>query len=115
MAVFDGKKLYDKDKTRKSLDSVIWGTPPEIFNPMHKEFGFTLDVCAIAENTKCETYFTPDIDGLKQDWGRNICWCNPPYGNTVVKWCKKAVESAKNGATVVLLIPLRQILIGGMI
>ena len=107
MAVFDNKKLFDKEKVSKSLDSTIWGTPPEIFEPINKEFGFTLDVCAIAENTKCEKYFTPEMDGLKQSWENEICWCNPPYGNAVPKWCKKAIAEAENGATTVLLIPCK--------
>ena len=107
MAVFDGKKLYDKDKVKKSLESIIWETPKEIFDPINEELNFTLDVCAIAENTKCKKFFTPQMNGLKQEWGNEICWCNPPYGNTVSKWCKKALEEARKGATTALLIPCK--------
>ena len=32
---------------------------------------------------------------------------NPPYGREIGKWTKKAVESAKNGAVVVGLLPNR--------
>ena len=107
MAVFNGKKLYDKDETDKSEASVIWGTPPEIFEPLNKEFGFTVDVCAIEENAKCEKYFTPEMDGLRQSWANEVCWCNPPYGTSVVKWCKKALAETENGTTTILLIPCR--------
>jgi len=107
MAVFDKQKLFDAEKVTKSLDSIVWGTPPEIFNPINDEFKFTLDVCAIAENSKCDRFFTPDDDGLKQSWENEVCWCNPPYGKDVPKWCKKALQESYRGATTVLLIPCK--------
>lgn len=107
MPVFDNRKLFDKDKVAKSLESTVWGTPPEIFDPLNKEFGFTLDVCAIRENAKTDRFFPPEVDGLSQPWGINTCWCNPPYGKDVVKWCKKALAETKNGATTVMLIPCK--------
>lgn len=107
MGVFDGKKLFDVDKVNKSLDSTVWETPPEVFNPIHKEFGFTLDVCAIAENAKCARFFSPVENGLLQDWSGEVCWCNPPYGTQVQKWCKKALLESRKGATTVLLIPCK--------
>lgn len=45
-------------------------------------------------------------DGLSQEW-KGVCWCNPPYGREIYKWVRKASISAKNGATVVMLIPAR--------
>jgi len=107
MAVFDNKKLFDEDKVSKSLESTVWGTPPEIFNPINKEFGFTLDVCAIAENAKAVRFFTPIDNGLKQPWDNEVCWCNPPYGKEVKDWCKKALVQSKKGTTTVLLIPCK--------
>jgi hypothetical protein len=32
MAVFDKGKLFDEEKVNKSLESTVWGTPPEIFD-----------------------------------------------------------------------------------
>ena len=32
---------------------------------------------------------------------------NPPYGNSLRRWVKKAHDSAKSGATVVCLLPAR--------
>ena len=32
---------------------------------------------------------------------------NPPYGREIKDWMKKAYESARNGATVVCLVPAR--------
>lgn len=55
----------------------LWSTPQEYFDGVSKEFSFTLDVCALPENTKCEKFFSPEIDGLSQDW-KGVCWMNPP-------------------------------------
>lgn len=83
-----------------------WATPQAFFDELNREFNFTLDVCALPENAKCSRYFTPEQDGLKQDW-TGVCWMNPPYGRTIGTWIKKAYESASAGATVVCLIPAR--------
>lgn len=83
-----------------------WGTPPELFAELDKEFHFELDVCALPSNAKCEIYFTPDDNGLKQEWN-GICWMNPPYGREIGKWMAKAKLSADEGATVVCLVPAR--------
>ena len=48
----------------------MWETPQELFDELDREFHFTLDVCAVPENAKCERYFTPAQNGLKQDWTR---------------------------------------------
>lgn len=84
-----------------------WKTPQEVFDELNKEFQFTLDVCATPENTKCSKYFTKEENGLIQDWSKEICWLNPPYGREIQLWIKKAYEESKKGATVVLLIPSR--------
>jgi phage N-6-adenine-methyltransferase len=85
-----------------------WETPPEFFAKLDWEFdGFTLDVCATPENAKCARYFTPAEDGLVQDWGREKCWMNPPYGAEIPKWMAKAYSASQQGATVVCLVPAR--------
>lgn len=99
----------------------LWSTPIDLFKKLQLEFEFTLDVCATKNNAKCKTYYTKEIDGLKQDWkkGRNEskknayntnkissdywAWMNPPYGRETGKWVKKAAEE-KN---VVALLPAR--------
>ena len=50
----------------------VWATPQYLFDKLNQVFGFNLDVCALPENAKCERYFTPEIDGLKQDW-QGVC------------------------------------------
>jgi phage N-6-adenine-methyltransferase len=83
-----------------------WATPQALFDTLNDEFGFEIDVCATPKNAKCERYFTPETDGLSQQWS-GTCWMNPPYGRQILKWMKKAVESANKGATVVCLVPAR--------
>ena len=81
-------------------------TPDIIFGPLDREFGFTLDVAASETNAKCKRYFSKSEDGLKQKW-EGICWMNPPYGQKIKQWIRKAYESSLNGATVVCLLPVR--------
>ena len=81
----------------------MWETPEYLFKYLDAEFHFTTDVCAVKENAKCKHYFTPEQDGLKQEW-TGVCWCNPPYGRDIWKWMKKAYES---DATVVCLVHAR--------
>lgn len=85
----------------------LWATPQHTFDELHQEFGFTMDVCATPENAKVCRFFTKDNDGLAQDWSRHICWMNPPYGREIGRWMAKALESSRQGATVVCLVPAR--------
>jgi phage N-6-adenine-methyltransferase len=87
--------------------TALWETPQALFDALHAEFGFTLDVCALATNAKSDRFFTPDQDGLLQDWGQEVCWCNAPYGLILRQWVQKAYEASKAGATVVMLLPVR--------
>lgn len=89
-----------------SSKSDLWETPQEIYDVLDKEFGFTLDACALPENAKCNKYYTPNDNGLIQTWSGTV-WCNPPYGRNVGQWVAKAAESSKHGATVVMLLPAR--------
>jgi phage N-6-adenine-methyltransferase len=84
-----------------------WETPPALFGRYDARFGFTLDVAALPHNAKCARFFTPDDDGLRQDWGREVCWLNPPYGKAIGQWMRKAWEASQRGATVVVLVPAR--------
>ena len=86
----------------------LWATPQSLFDELDAEFHFSLDVCAIPENAKCDHFFTPIVDGLKQKGGgQGTIWCNPPYGRELNKWVKKAYETAQQGETVVMLLPAR--------
>lgn len=89
-----------------SSKSDMWETPQYLFDRLDRKFHFDIDVCATEENAKCKRYYTKEQDGLSQEW-KGICWCNPPYGREIIKWVRKASISAKNGATIVMLIPAR--------
>lgn len=84
-----------------------WETPIEFFNELDKEFNFTLDPCCEIETAKCKKFFTPEENGLMQDWSKDIVFMNPPYGREQAKWIEKAYNESLNGATVVCLIPAR--------
>ena len=91
-----------------SSETDNWATPQDFFDQLNARFSFTLDPCADAKNHKCERYFTREDDGLNQDWGGNIVFCNPPYGREIGKWVKKCHDEAQKPQTVcVMLIPAR--------
>ena len=80
-----------------------WATPWPLFRELNARFGpCELDVCATARNAKCENFFSPEEDGLRQVW-HGVCWMNPPYGRALPHWLAKAVneiemERAERGA-----------------
>jgi len=86
-----------------------WATPPEIFDPLNAEFGFTLDVCARPWNAKCARFFSPEQDGLIEPWSGR-CFMNPPYGNVIRHWVRKAYDETvllRNAELTVCLLPAR--------
>lgn len=89
-----------------SSDRHDWATPPDLFALIDAEFHFTLDVCATAVSAKCHLYFTPEIDGLEQNWAGHVCWMNPPYGDEIAQWMDKARREGE-ATTVVCLVPAR--------
>ena len=94
-------KVYHSSKDH------TWETPQDLFDKLNSVFNFNTDVCALPETAKCVHYFTPEINGLKQDWN-GVLWCNPPYGRMQKDWIIKAEsESIKNDSTVVMLIPAK--------
>ncbi len=85
-----------------------WATPQSFFDQLDAEFHFTLDPCASAGNAKCRKFYTAQDNGLIQDWGGEVVFCNPPYGRKIFDWVKKCYEeSSKPNTTVVMLIPAR--------
>lgn len=91
-----------------SSRNMDWRTPDDFFAELDREFHFDLDAAASDGNAKCAHYFTPEDDGLRQDWSGHTVFCNPPYGREVGKWVEKAYrESRRPGTAVVMLIPAR--------
>ena len=84
-----------------------WRTPWQLFQPLHREFGFGLDAAATYENKLTTRYL---YDALRAEWhdaawGHPI-WLNPPYSKCRA-FIAKAAQEAQKGATVVCLVPSR--------
>ncbi len=101
-------------KAMTSTGKDDWETPAWLFNQLNAEFHFTLDPCCTHETAKCPKHYTPEENGLIQDWGGEIVFCNPPYSRKTktnpgqVSWVEKcAVEGQKPGTVVVALLPAR--------
>lgn len=91
-----------------SSKNEVWATPQDFYDELNKEFDFNLDPCALPTNAKCQTFYTPEQDGLKQNWEGYSVFCNPPYGRKIAEWVRKcSEESKKPGTQVVMLIPAR--------
>ena len=70
----NGEVMFSSEKN-------FWETPQKLFDELDAEFHFTLDAAASDENHKCARYFTQNDDGLRQNWGGETVFCNPPYGS----------------------------------
>lgn len=57
-----------RDYKQRTVSEIIQETPQDFFNKLKDISNFTLDVCALPENAKCENYFTPADNGLEQKW-----------------------------------------------
>ncbi|MEG3069453.1 MAG: DNA N-6-adenine-methyltransferase [Candidatus Syntrophopropionicum ammoniitolerans] len=70
---------FKEDRTENSRDD--WETPDNLFANLNTAFKFQVDVCATADNYKCEHYYSEEQNGLEQDWSEysGVAWCNPPY------------------------------------
>ena len=91
-----------------STGNIVAETPKYLFDRISSIFNFSLDVCALPENAKCESYYTPKDDGLSKPW-RGGVWCNPPYGREISSWVKKAYEESQKEYNdfVLMLLPAR--------
>jgi len=90
-----------------SSESDNWETPQPVFDDCNREFGpFDLDAAASADNRKVDRFYSLEQDSLTQEWSGRV-WLNPPYGRYVYQWIRKAYLSAKSGALVVCLLPVR--------
>ena len=91
-----------------STGNIVAETPKYLFDRISSIFNFSLDVCALPENAKCESYYTPKDDGLSKPC-RGGVWCNPPYGREISSWVKKAYEESQKeyNSFVLMLLPAR--------
>jgi phage N-6-adenine-methyltransferase len=86
-----------------------WATPREVFDPLHREFGFKVDVCAEQKNAKCLHWYGPlgvRRDAMGPEPWEGPAFMNPPYSE-LKRWCARALgETLRTGQTIVALIPL---------
>lgn len=123
-------------KKIKSSKNDNQSTPQWLFDFLHDLFDFDIDVCASAENAKCDVYFdgTPESDGLLSRWSGEMHWCNPPFSRPenacrknctkkaceqrghhlterkpgMIDWCEKAIEEYESHqAQTVILTPIK--------
>lgn len=95
-------------ETMFSSKTDLWATPQDFYDKLNSEFNFTLNPCATPHNAKCVKFYTKEQDGLRQDWGGNTVFCNPPYGRDIYAWVRKCcMEAQKINTIVVMLIPAR--------
>lgn len=105
------------DKTIAAMTSTgkdDWETPRWLFDKLNAEFHFTLDPCCTHQTAKCCKHYTPAENGLNQDWGGEIVFCNPPYSRKTktnpgqIAWVQKCAEEAQKPNTIVVaLLPAR--------
>ena len=99
-------ELAKIDYTPSGKDSDERSTPDDLYKILDKEFHFTLDVCASAENNKCKIYCSREwCNGLEYNWTGEVCFMNPPYSN-ISAWLEKAeAEMVDNYTTTVVILP----------
>ncbi len=84
-----------EDRVIFSTAHVEWGTPPDLYTALDKEFRFTLDPCKAGGIW----------DGREISWLGQRVFCNPPYGRKakVERWLAKGPEAW----VAVFLLPAR--------
>ena len=111
-AVVQGMKA--RNNGRYNGNGRKWATPPEVFVPLHAEFGFTLDACAEAATAKVPRFYAEKedepgalgVDGLAHSWAGERVFMNPPYGREVAAWTRKARTEAGGGCPLIVgLVP----------
>ena len=93
-----------------SSKSDEWSTPQATFDALAREFPFTVDLAATAENAKCRQFITAHHNALNRDWWEygDYGWLNPPYSRGLCpRFIAKAAEERRKGFTTVMLLPAR--------
>ena len=89
-----------------------WGTPQDLYDELHVEFNFQIDLAATERNTKCSLFFSRGDDALVQSWHNTRTrlrgWLNPPYSRKFSRaFILKAAAERLKGFTTVMLLPAR--------
>lgn len=93
-------------------DNDVRETPRKLFDQLEREFHFTLDACATAQNALCKRFYTFDgpswrpgrENGLTGSWEGERVWCNPPFSE-LLEWTDKAWAEQSDTHVIVMLVP----------
>jgi len=93
-----------------SSKSDEWETPQDVFDRLHAEFDFQIDLAASAENHKCARWWGKGDDALTLTWAAHAKrgWLNPPYSRTLcARFIQVAASERELGFLTVMLLPAR--------
>lgn len=92
---------------QKGKGNDYFETPAYIFEQLNNVFKFTLDVAANTSNRKTEFFIDEKQNALKTDWGRERCFCNPPFSKKA-EFIEKAYNEVMNAncPICVMILPL---------
>jgi len=81
-------------------------TPSYVIEPIRALLcGIGLDPCTEPDNpTQAEKFYCLPSDGCELPWDRETVFCNPPYGESRLRWVKRCINEGFR-RKVVLLIP----------
>ncbi len=83
-----------------SSESNEWYTPPKLIELVRLVMGHIhLDPASTAianQVVRADKFYTAEDDGLTKPWFGNV-FCNPPYGGSVYKWLRKAIDEHFDG------------------
>jgi hypothetical protein len=81
-------------------------TPSYVLEPIRELLGgIGLDPCTEPDNpTKADAFYSLPQDGCELPWNAETIFCNPPYGETRMRWVRKCINEGFR-RKVVLLIP----------
>lgn len=103
-------RITNAEQSRRVMGSSVrmdWPTPRDTFAQLHREFNFTVDACASADNACIARYWDEGDEGLMQPWHHERVWMNPPYGRQLPRWMAKAWNEATAAELIVALVPSR--------
>lgn len=85
-----------------------WTTPRALWEALHAEFTFDVDLFAAEYNAHLPLFYGPGStvseDALTVSWAGTRGWANPPYGD-LDRCLRYAVAQAREGAFSVWLVP----------
>ena len=84
-----------------------WQTPPQIFDPLMREFSFDLDAAADPQTARVPRFLSNALDS--EEWPGERIWMNPPYGRKLESFVRRAAWEHQRypNKTIVALIPFR--------